>query len=185
MIIDPEISSRQGNILLRITNVCCIVAYCIYVMRRILIFFNQAAYIVNQYIVEFVTNIRPRWTAVRYLAWNGSDTGTGQNNIQLWGLTWGLSSPISRKFFLALLRAFSSLVQNNDGFSMAVHYLVIWMVGQKRGYFFYHHRKEKALWHIRGFDLVHTQIGRVTQTRSHYCKSAITPNCIQEKGGGG
>ena len=105
MIIDPEISSRQGNILLRITNVCCIVAYYIYVVRRILIFFNQAAYIVNQYIVEFVTNIRPRWTAVRYLAWNGSDTGTGQNNIQLWGLTW--------KFFLALLRAFSSLVQNN------------------------------------------------------------------------
>ena len=68
---------------------------------------------------------------------------------------------------------------------MAVHYLVISMVGQKRGYFFYHRRKEKALWHIRGFDLVHTQIGSVTQTRSHYCKSAITPNCIQEKGGGG
>ena len=40
VIIDPEISSRQGNILLRITNVCCIVAYCIYVMRRILIFFK-------------------------------------------------------------------------------------------------------------------------------------------------
>ena len=72
-----------------------------------------------------------------------------------------------------------------DGFSMAVHYLVIWMVGQKRGYFFYHHRKEKALWHIRGFDLVHTQIGRVTQTRSHYCRSAMTPDCIQGVGGGG
>ena len=56
---------------------------------------------------------------------------------------------------------------------MAVHYLLISIVGQRRGYFFYYYREEKALWHVRGIDLVHTQLGGwVTPTRTHYCNGA-------------